>query len=46
LYLPTLSSCRRVLITSIGCRQHASMVPPMEPGQTNSSRRTGKMECK
>jgi hypothetical protein len=32
LYLPALSSCRRVLMTSIGCRQQASMVPPMEPG--------------
>jgi hypothetical protein len=30
-YRPAVSSCRRVLMTSIGCRQHASMTPPMEP---------------
>jgi hypothetical protein len=43
LYLPTLSSCRRVLMTSMGCRQHASIVPPMEPGQRNSSSKSGKL---
>ena len=25
------SSCSRVLIVSIGCRKHASMVPPIDP---------------
>ena len=31
LYLPTLSSCSRVLMTSIGCRHAASTTPPRDP---------------
>jgi hypothetical protein len=30
-YAPERSSCSRVLTTSMGCRQHASMTPPRDP---------------
>ena len=32
LYCLALSSCKRVLMTSIGCRHAASATPPIEPG--------------
>ena len=35
LYLLTLSSCRRVLMTSMGWHAHASARPPIEPAQAH-----------
>jgi hypothetical protein len=34
LYLPVLSSCSLVLITSMGCRARASHMPPMDPRES------------
>lgn len=33
LYFPLLSSCRRVLDTSMGCSRQASTMPPVDPAQ-------------
>ena len=30
-YLPALSSCSRVLMTSMGCKSNASVTPPIDP---------------
>lgn len=38
LYCPVLSSCKRVLMTSMGCKQQASIVPPIEPVSDTCSR--------
>ena len=36
-YFLAASSCSRVLMVSMGCRQHASMVPPMDPERMHRS---------
>jgi hypothetical protein len=43
-YCLALSSCSRVLITSIGCRQHASATPPIDPEGTRKRLLKGEYE--